>query len=205
MKRPPVSLRKAEERLRREYILLAAERIFAARPFDEASMQEIAKEAGIGMHGLYRLFPSKQELYEEIVDLRVKEMVERTRVALAGARPTEQLHLLAVAHSRFFLEHPHFFPLFITRRLSRDWGLKTKLGKSFDKCMADVDAQLRVTIAAAVKKGELRPLGTELLMVAVKGIFDSVIQSHLLRGRPGDAEACATEMQELLLRGVGKA
>jgi AcrR family transcriptional regulator len=196
--------REAEERQRRQFILVAAERVFAARPFDEASMQEIAREAGIGMHGLYRLFPSKQELYEEIVLLRVNEMAERTRVALAGASPTERLRLLAVEHSRFFLEHPHFFPLFVTRRLSRDWGLKTKLGKALDKCMADVDAQVSGAIAAAVKKGELRPLGAGLLMAAVKGIFDAVIQLHLLQDKAGDPEACAAEMFDLFSRGAGK-
>jgi AcrR family transcriptional regulator len=204
MKRSSASRREAEERQRREYILQAAERVFAARPFDEASMQEIAAEAGIGMHGLYRHFPSKQELYEEIILLRVNEISERTRAALAGASPTQRLHMLAVAHSRFFLEHPHFFPLFVTRRLSRDWGLKTKLGKALDKCMAEVDDQLGDAILAAVKKGELRPLGTELLMAAVKGIFDSVIQFHLLQDKRGDAEACASEMEELFFRGAGK-
>jgi TetR/AcrR family transcriptional regulator len=204
MKRSSASRREAEERQRRDYILLAAERIFAARPFDEASMQEIAQEAGIGMHGLYRFFPSKQELYEEIILLRVNEILERSRALIAGVGPTERLRLLAVAHSRFFLEHPHFFPLFVTRRLSRDWGLKTKLGKALDRCMAEVDAQVTEAIAAAVKKGELRPLGTELLVAAVKGIFDSVIQFHLLHGKPGDAETCAAEMHDLFVRGCGK-
>ena len=204
MKSSSAFRREAEERLRREYILLAAERVFGSRPFEEASMQQIAKEAGIGMHGLYRLFPSKQELYEEIVLRRVNEIFERTRVALAGASPTRRLHLLAVAHSQFFLDHPQFFPMFVSRSLSRDWGFDTKLGKAFDQCMAVVDAQLAEAVAAAVKKGELRPLSTQLLIAGIKGIFNSVIQLHLLREKPGDAETCAAEMVELFLRGAGK-
>jgi AcrR family transcriptional regulator len=198
------SRREAEERQRREYILLTAERVFGSRPFEEASMQEIAREAGIGMNGLYRLFPSKQELYEEIILLRLQEISERCRVALAGAAPTERLRLIAVAHAKFILEHPQFFPLLATSRLSRDWGLKTKLGKSLDRFLAEVDGQMADAIAAMVKKGELRRLPTEMLMACAKGIFDGVLQFHLLHGKSRDADACAQQMHELFIAGAGK-
>jgi AcrR family transcriptional regulator len=203
LKATSASRREAEERLRREHILLAAERVFAARPFEEASMQQIAREAGIGMHGLYRQFPSKQELYEEIVVVRLKEISQQLKGMLENTEPADRLHLLCVTHARFFLEHPHFLPILVTRRLSRDWGLKTRIGKSFDRHIAEVDKQLAEAIEAAVKKGKLRPLGTEFLMTAAIGIFTSVIQHYLLRSRTTDAEACAAEMQDLFFRGAG--
>jgi AcrR family transcriptional regulator len=204
MKGRSSSRREAEERLRREYILLAAERVFGTRPFEEASMQEIAREAGMGMHGLYRLFPSKQELYEEIILLRLQQIAERCREALAGAGPTERLRLIAVAHAEFILEHPQFFPILATSRLSRDWGLKTKVGKSLHRFLAEVDGQMADAIEAAVKKGELRRLPTKLLMACAKGIFDGVLQFHLLHGKSRDPEACARQMHDLFLEGAGK-
>ena len=203
MKSLAASRREAEQRLRREHILLAAERVFASRPFDEASMQEVAREAGIGMNGLYRHFTSKQKIYEEIVLARIEEISRRLEVALENAEPSERVRLLAVEYARFYLERPQFFPLFAARKLSRDWGLKTRVGKRLERCMAGMEGQVAAAIDAAVAKGLLRPLGTELLSAVVIGIFMSVIQHHLLRAKSQDAEACAAEMLDLFFRGAG--
>ena len=203
MKAATVARREAEQRLRRDHILLAAERVFGRTAFDQASMQAIAKEAGMGMHGLYRHFTSKEQLYEEIVLLRLEEIAERVEIALADADAAGQLRVLAVAHATFFLERPHFFPLHQSRRLARDWGLKTRFGKAIDRCLADVDARLEQAIEAGVKAGLLRPLGTRLLAEVARGIFNSVIQHHLLHAKTRDPEACATEIEEIFFRGIG--
>jgi TetR/AcrR family transcriptional regulator len=196
------SRREAEQRLRREHILLAAEQVFGRRPFDEASMQEIAREAGIGMHGLYQHFTSKQKMYEEILLGRVEEISRRLSAALKDAAPADRLRLLAVAYAGYFLEHPQFFPLFATRKLSRDWSLKSKVGKRLEQCMSEVESQVAETLEAAAKKGALRPLGTGLLTAAAIGMFTSVIQHHLLHTKSRDAEACAAEMLDLFFRGA---
>jgi AcrR family transcriptional regulator len=47
-----------ERQQRRNLLLEAAGRVFGRKPFDEATMQEIASEAQIGMQGLYEHFPS---------------------------------------------------------------------------------------------------------------------------------------------------
>ena len=72
--------REAEHLQRRQHILLAAERVFGRRPYDEATMQEIAAEAGIGMNGLYRHFPSKEELRIAVLDFRLDEIAARPAV-----------------------------------------------------------------------------------------------------------------------------
>jgi AcrR family transcriptional regulator len=195
--------REAERSLRRDYILLAAERVFGRKPFEEASMQEIAKEAGIGMRGLYQHFTSKQELYEAIVLVRLDEVRERMATASGKADPAERMRLLAVAHAAHFLERPHFFPVWAIRRLSREWGLKSGVSKALERRLADAEAELAEAIQAGVKKGLLRPLGTRLLSSVAIGIFTSVIQEQLLRGKSRDADACAAQMLELLFRGAG--
>ena len=61
MSATPLPRRQRERALRRELLLDAAGRVFGRRPYDEATMQEVATEAEIGMQGLYEVFPSKQE------------------------------------------------------------------------------------------------------------------------------------------------
>ena len=69
------TLSTAEER--REEILRAAERIFAARGLHGTPTMQIAKAAGISQAYLFRLFPTKAELFSALVQ-RCNARIERT-------------------------------------------------------------------------------------------------------------------------------
>ena len=78
------TLSTAEER--REEILQAAERVFAARGLHGTPTMEIAKAAGISQAYLFRLFPTKAELFLALVE-RCNARVQRTfEDAAAAAR-----------------------------------------------------------------------------------------------------------------------
>jgi AcrR family transcriptional regulator len=53
---------------RREEVLVAAERAFAARGYHGTPTTEIAKAAGISQAYLFRLFPTKLELFTTLVE-----------------------------------------------------------------------------------------------------------------------------------------
>src|SRR5262249_6229885 len=129
----------------------------------------------------------------------------KSRAPPPRAPPADGRQAFAACHARFFLERPQFFPIFAGRRLARDWGLKTRVGKSFDRHIEEVDSQLDAALEEAIRKGQVKPLPIPLLKRAAIGIFNSVLQDHLLRGGSLDPEACASEMHELFLRGAGAA
>jgi AcrR family transcriptional regulator len=80
------TLSTAEER--REEILQAAERVFASRGLHGTPTMEIAKAAGISQAYLFRLFPTKAELFSALVQ-RCNDRIERTFTdAAAAARAT---------------------------------------------------------------------------------------------------------------------
>lgn len=68
---------------RRETILQAAERVFAARGLHGTPTLEIAKEAGISQAYLFRLFPTKSELFTAL-NQRCNERVYQTFVHAAA-------------------------------------------------------------------------------------------------------------------------
>ena len=76
------TLSTAEER--REEILTAAERVFAARGLHGTPTMEIAKAAGISQAYLFRLFPTKAELFSALVE-RCNARIERTFTDAAAA------------------------------------------------------------------------------------------------------------------------
>ena len=69
---------------RRETILTAAQGVFAARGLHGTPTMEIAKAAGISQAYLFRLFPTKAELYIALVQ-RCNERIHRTFVDAAAA------------------------------------------------------------------------------------------------------------------------
>lgn len=70
---------RADARRNRERLLLAARTVFAANG-GNASLQGIAREAGVGIGTLYRHFPSRESLYTEVYENEVDQLV-----AMAGA------------------------------------------------------------------------------------------------------------------------
>src|ERR1041384_1506130 len=74
----------AEER--REEILVAAERVFAARGLHGTPTLEIAKAAGISHAYLFRLFPTKAELFVAVCGLNRERLLRTFADAAAQAR-----------------------------------------------------------------------------------------------------------------------
>jgi AcrR family transcriptional regulator len=70
---------RAQRRESRDELLTAALRIFGRRGYQQASVDEIAAEAGYSKGALYWHFPSKEELLlallDERIDARMREMV----------------------------------------------------------------------------------------------------------------------------------
>lgn len=75
----------------RERLLRAAAEVFAERGL-EAGVDEVARAAGVGMGTLYRRFPTKQSLIEELVRELLIDVLEQARVAreVPGGRGLER-------------------------------------------------------------------------------------------------------------------
>ncbi|MEA1996429.1 MAG: TetR/AcrR family transcriptional regulator [Gemmatimonadota bacterium] len=61
---------------KKQKIISSAVDIFAARGYTRASVDSIAKEAGVAKGALYRYFTSKKDLYMEVVNTLVDEINE---------------------------------------------------------------------------------------------------------------------------------
>jgi AcrR family transcriptional regulator len=103
-------------------MLEMAGRVFAARGFRDASMDEIADAAGISKPMLYSYFGSKEGLYFAFVNLSYREVVVAIDTAVreavaAGGGAEEQLRAGVRAYYRYVSEHRDGF-----RVLFREMG-----------------------------------------------------------------------------------
>lgn len=72
---------------RRAAILAAAGQVFARSGYDQASMREVAKAAGITTPVLYDHFASKAELYATLVDAYADDLIATWSADLPGDYP----------------------------------------------------------------------------------------------------------------------
>jgi AcrR family transcriptional regulator len=109
--------RDREKSLREEEIISAAEKIFCLKSFDEASMDEIAKEAQFTKRTLYQYFESKEDLYRAVVLKGFSRMFS----FLSEMSDNEQTGYIRIQQScsylyQFYKDNPQLF------RVISSWG-----------------------------------------------------------------------------------
>jgi AcrR family transcriptional regulator len=67
--------------VRRKELLRAASTVFAERGYEGAKVEQIAEAAGVSPGLLYRHFPGKKELHQELVQAGGEELLERAAEA----------------------------------------------------------------------------------------------------------------------------
>ncbi|WOX12105.1 TetR/AcrR family transcriptional regulator [Streptomyces sp. N50] len=186
MAKPPVGLR-ADARRNYERLLAEARVCFAAHGTD-ASLEDVARRAGVGIGTLYRHFPNRQSLMSAVFEDAASELLARSRELLSAPQPCVAL----VTWLREMVSHASEY-----RGLSR-----TLMAVAYD----DSSALARCS-------GPIREAGGALLVRAqeagdVRGdveIGDLLQLTHAIalaaEGNPGDPEL-ADRLLTLTLRGL---
>ena len=149
---------------KRQAILAAAKRLFAADGFHGTSVSDVAREAGLPVGSLYTYFAGKEEIFRSVVDEGWEEFYgELARVLGAEIRPEEKL---ALAVYRFL---PGLFSdvdliAIIMAEADRGTGLEEKLER-----LAALVSGLVSQIAAA--RGMKLDFGTRTAMTAITIYF----------------------------------
>jgi AcrR family transcriptional regulator len=90
LKRPPKTVRKSANDRTRTQFLDAAERQFASRGYDGATIRAIAEKAGANLGALHYYWGSKQALFREVCERRLRpineERLRRYRLCEAATR-----------------------------------------------------------------------------------------------------------------------
>lgn len=100
--------RRPEERPRQ--ILDAAFETFAEHGLASARLEDIARRAGVSKGTIYLYFPSKEDLFREVVRHTVGDAIDEVERRLAGPTAMDDLNAFMDTHWRFLCS-PKFPPL----------------------------------------------------------------------------------------------
>ena len=150
-----MSLAKWKEREREQRqndIIDAARKLFAAKDFDEVSMNEIAEEVGLGKSTLYLYFKNKESLYFAVVLRGTRIWAEMVKKEVKkGNTGLEKLILYGNANRRFSNEYPDYFRLLYS---------PTSIKKQFDMDKMTSSGEFQ----------EVRELFKEIMLIGIDSI-----------------------------------
>jgi len=91
-------MRRDRREEKRDRILQAAERVFTLYGYKKATMEEIAREAGISKGAIYLLFRSKEELFRTLVRRNIRRVWESIeKAAESQSDPREKIRAAMIA------------------------------------------------------------------------------------------------------------
>jgi AcrR family transcriptional regulator len=143
-KRQP-RVQRADARRNREKVLTASRRQFA-RCGLEAQIDEIARDAGVGVGTVYRHFPTKEDLLQALADARFEGLAQAGREALEVEDPWDGFVQFMTYGARVMVED---------RALSEAMDQRPELcGSAADK--VDMLSVTGAVVARAKASGQLR-------------------------------------------------
>ena len=191
----------AEERraLYREQLLIAAEREFARAGFAEAKMTEIAAAANLSLATVYKTFPGKQEIWNELHSKRMEALLAlvRTRVD-ASESPLERLLTGIGAVADFLTSHDAYLDLSLAA--GTDW-LAPAGGQGVQRTVwgAGLDT-IAEGVRAAADAGELTQLRPSLAAALVVSSLQVWLADWVAAGRDRPDDEVVAELVAHLRR-----
>ncbi len=146
----------------REMVLASAKSVFNAGG-PEASLEAVARQAGVGIGTLYRHFPTREALFEAVYRREVEQLVELADTLHSNASPVEALRLWMRANIEFIATKKG-----MSAALALAAHMSTKLSAySLDRLTGALDGLLR----RGAEAGEIRgDIGAEDVLRTLVGL-----------------------------------
>ena len=178
---------------KRELILQAAVRVFAAQGYEATRVGDVAKEAGVAYGLVYHYFGSKDAVLEAVF----REAWGRPLAAVALAEETakdaaEQLGLVVKIVLRAWRDDPNLVRLLV-REITRSPHIQDELDE-----IGQAFASLQRIVARGQSAGTFRSdLDPQLSAWMLYGALEEVLTGWVLGQLPDDAAAVAAAEREV--------
>ncbi len=177
--RQPRWQRKAAERP--QQILDAAFRVFGARGLHRATLDDVAREAGITKGTIYLYFPSKAALFSAMIAAKVNTVVPEVSLALRtrrGARP----RMIHMARQLFaFFRTPAYLAMFRTV-VSEAAEFPEGAATVYRQGILPANRRMAEVIRRGIASGEFRPVDPLIAARAFAGMFQVFAVTQELMG-----------------------
>lgn len=182
---------------KRELILQAAAQVFGEKGFHTATVEEIAKRAGVGKGTIYQYFDSKEEIFNELHQWFIQRYLQALDILDEDAPFLVSVQQIIAIHTAHVQEYAP-----IAAKLHQEM-----LDMHVDTCQAhdalqQLEYRFDTLVRRAIERGELKDIEPQLAVIFIEGVFAALTRAALLK--PGDQEAMIQQMMELIMTGLGR-
>jgi len=185
---------------RKEQILQAAERAFAQKGYQEATISDVAREAKVSEATIYEYFTSKEELLFSLPGETARRGRENLEYILQFIRGTaDQVRAFIYHHLNFYQNNPDYASVAM---------LILKQNRKFLEMQAYQDVQelsrviIRI-IQEGIAKGEFKSdINPYLVRSTILGAIEHLVIRQVLLGKPENLIAMVDPLTDLILGGI---
>ncbi len=191
-----------EERLarNRERILLAARGLIAAGGYRNAPVTAVAAAAGVSTGQIYRHFPSKAELFVEVLNAAVSHEIAILRdIAAVPSPATQRLRRALESFVRRALAGPGLAYAFIAE------PVEPEVDAERIRCRRLFGDVFRAFLAEGVAAGEFPAQDLDAAAACLVGAFTEALVGPIAptRSNPRDSERLVESICSFCLRAIG--
>lgn len=195
---PATDLKAGDPRRQRtiEALLGAAEEIFASRPVEEVTVEEIAARAGVAVGSIYNNFGSKAGLHAAVIDRALDVDREYMDRAYTPERsPIEQLEAAAEQYLRFYVDQPEFFRMLAFPAPLGGYPAAAETAARLARRVDEQNARMVDAIERGIADGTIRPLDARKAATILWASWNGVIS---LAWRPDELRENEKSLAKLL-------
>jgi len=185
---------------RKANLIKAAEKVFAEKGFHQATISEIARQAGVSDATIYEYFPTKEELLFAIplsMTMKGKEDLILHLKIIRGA--ANKLRAIIYWYLDTYEKHPDYASVALLILKSSREFLKTEtyqVVREWARLFVDI-------IKEGIKSGEFKAdTDPYLVRATVLGTIEHNVISRLLLGRPKSLISLVDPLTEILVQGI---
>ena len=191
------------ESAKRRQIMDGARRVFLADGFDGASMNDIARMAGVSKGTLYVYFPSKEQLFEAMIREDRRQQAERIVIPAGEPDPREALMAFGLRLLTLMTQPEMMAQVRIVIAATTKFP---SLGRAFyeagpcygEACLAERLEEWRA--AGLLAFGDSRRAARQFLDLCKSGIFAACLFGAVSEVSAGEIAQTVQEAVDLFLR-----
>lgn len=161
---PPRSTLRADARRNREQLIVTATEAFASG--EAISLDAIARRAGVGSGTLYRHFPTREDLVEEVYREQIRPLRDDALALLANERPARALHAWMRRFAEWAAERRGICEALVAMSASGRFGT----GPVCDQVQHILGMVLEAGVAAGELRGDIDPVDVGGILAGVLSV-----------------------------------
>lgn len=199
----------AKEDIVQEQILQAAKRLFQAHGLHKVTMDDVAKAIGKGRSSLYYYYKSKDEIFDAVIAIDIREMIAAITQAVGKAHTVEQkINAFFVAKLNVLREKRAFYNML-------DAGMDADTLSNFNKTkilhhdliMKQEGSLLGQILKQGIESGELRHMDakeTEALIFVLLSSLHGLKREMRMGNNFDRIKPAVSTLTDMVMHGLKK-